>query len=99
MVVLGLNFVPDPTDVENLLASLSSGEICLEDFVAFCAERSLESNPRNERSAAEFLAFAEGQALAWLRVPAGEAGISIVRTLVGWALKVRLSSLTTSGST
>jgi hypothetical protein len=84
-VVLGLNFVPDAIDVENLRASLSAGELTREDFLEFCAGRRLEPDVRNERSASEFLAFANGQALAWLHLPAEETGLEMARTLVAWA--------------
>lgn len=84
-VVLGLNFIPDVLDVQNLRTALKSGEHAIEDFTAFCTERGLDPEPGNERSASEFLAFAEGQAIAWLHLPAEEAGLNMARTLVAWA--------------
>lgn len=84
-VVLGLSFVPDSVDVQNLRNALQQGEVRQEEFRAFCLERGLESEAGNERSAAEFLAYVEGQALAWLHLPAEEGGLSMARTMVAWA--------------
>jgi len=84
-VVLGLNFVPGAEDVQSLDGALATGEFRQEDFMAFCTERGLEPDPRHEQSAAEFLAFTQGQALAWVHLPAEEAGLTMARTLIAWA--------------
>ncbi len=84
-VVLGLNFVPDGVDVQNLRTALHDGALRHEEFLAFCAKGGLEPEPENERSAAGFLAYSEGQALAWLHLPAEEAGLNMARTMVAWA--------------
>jgi len=84
-VVLGLNFIPGAEDVQSLGASLATGELRQEDFMEFCTERGLEPDPHKEQSAAEFLAFSQGQALAWLHLPAEADGLTMARTLVTWA--------------
>jgi hypothetical protein len=84
-VVLGLSFVPEQYDVEELKRAVEATEVRLEDFQAFCKRRGLPSDPQNTRSAAEFLAFAQGQRLAWLHLPAESAGLEMARTLTRWA--------------
>ena len=86
-VVLGLNFIPDATDVQSLRDSLNEDETLVAKFLKFCAIRGLEPISDNERSASEFLAFAEGQAVAWLHLPAEEPGLEMARTLVEWAAR------------
>lgn len=84
-VVLGLNSFPDPIDVQNLRDALSTGEARAAEFFEFCSEQGLEQNPENERSAYEYLGFAQGRPLAWLHIPAAETGLEMVRTIIGWA--------------
>ena len=85
--VLGLSFIPDRIDVQNLHTSITKSELGAEEFLAYCAESSLEPNTDNERSAAAFLAYAEGQRIAWLHLPAEESGLEMARILVGWAAR------------
>jgi hypothetical protein len=89
-VVLGLNFLPDPIDVQDLLKSLNRNELRIEEFLAFCADRGLEPSTENERAAAEFLACAAGQAIAWLHLPADKSGLNMAQTLVLWAAQNRM---------
>ena len=84
-VVLGLSFVADEQDVEELARDLSNGDVELTDFERFCQERQLAADPTVPRSAAEFLASNRGQAVAWLHLPAELAGLEMARTLASWA--------------
>lgn len=84
-VVLGLSLVPEELDVQNLQASLGSGEQALDEFNSFCAQRGLQPDLTSELSAAEFLAYVEGQALAWLHLPEEDEGLNMARALVAWA--------------
>lgn len=84
-IVLGLNLVPDELHVQDLRASLDNGDQTLDEFNSFCAQRGLEPSPSSERSAAEFLAYVEGQRLAWLHLPEEDEGLNMARALVAWA--------------
>lgn len=84
-VVLGLNFVPDEQDVEQLKRAVEANEVKPEDFQSFCERRGLQPTPEDTRSAAEFLAFTRGQSLAWLHLPAEPSGLAMARTIVRWA--------------
>ena len=84
-VVLGLNFVPDEQDVEQLKRALETEEVKSEDFHSFCETRGLRPNPEDTRSAAEFPVFARGQRLAWLHLPAEPSGLAMAKTIVRWA--------------
>lgn len=84
-VVLGLDFVPDRTDVHNLRASLGRQEFSMKDFENFCLAHQLASSSTDAMSASRFLAFVRGQPLAWLHVPAGAEGFKIARQLLRWA--------------
>jgi hypothetical protein len=86
-IVLGLNFVPDIADVDALRAAVASGELRREDFALFCEERGLDFSLDDAQSAAAFLAYAKGQPLAWLHVPAEPAGLRMASALAGWALR------------
>lgn len=86
-VVLGLNFVPDEQDVEQLKHAVDMEEVGPDDFQNFCERRGLQPTPEDKRSAAEFLAFVHGQALVWLHLPAESSGLAMAKTLTRWALK------------
>ena len=84
-VVLGLNFVPDEQDVEQLKRALELEEVKPEDFQNFCERRGLRPTPEDPRSAAEFLVFIRGQSLAWLHFPAEPTGLAMAQTITRWA--------------
>lgn len=84
-VVLGLNFVPDEQDVEQLKRAVETNEVKPEDFQSFCKGRGLRPNPEDMKSAAEFLVFARGQSLAWLHLPAESSGLAMAKMIVSWA--------------
>jgi hypothetical protein len=84
-VVLGLNFVPDEQDVDQLKMAVEVGEVTLVDFKNFCERRGLRPSPEDTRSAAEFLVFMRGQPLAWLHLPAEPRGLAMARTITRWA--------------
>lgn len=83
-VVLGLNSFPDLIDVQNLRDALSTGETREAEFFEFCSQQGLEQTPESERSAYEYLGFAQGRSLAWLHIPAAETGLEMVQTIIGW---------------
>jgi hypothetical protein len=85
VVVLGLNFVPDEQDVEQLKRALDTEEVKPEEFQSFCEGRGLRSTPEDIRTAAEFLVFLQGQSLAWLHFPAEPSGLVMAKTLTRWA--------------
>ncbi len=89
-VVLGLSFVPDETDVRNVLSSFEAGESSEESFISFCAAHALPADPKSASSAAMFLAYIEGQPLAWLHLPVGQEGLSMCQRLCAWASRERL---------
>lgn len=84
-VVLGLSFVPEAIDVENLKAALLEGELDEEEFQSFCAQESLLNDPTHAESAARFLALSFGQPLAWLHFPHTPSGAAMCRRVVQWA--------------
>ena len=84
-VVLGLNFVPDQQDVEQLGRAVELGEVKAEDFHYFCITRGLPPDQEDTRSAAEFLVFIRGQSLAWLHLPAEPVGLEMAKTITRWA--------------
>jgi len=86
-VVLGLNFVPDAADMRNLQLSLTEGEFCQAEFEQFCATRGLSADTNDNISAAEFLAHAVGQPLAWLHLPESREGLHMAHLVLGWAEK------------
>lgn len=84
-VVLGLNFIPDATDITNLEISISQGEVTTQAFQEFCAKHNLLHDRYDPLSAGRFLATAFGQPLAWLHFPAGAEGLEMARQLFTWA--------------
>jgi hypothetical protein len=89
-VVLGLNFVPDKSDVENLQLALAAGEVTLHEFKRYCAKQQLEPAINSTSSAAAFLAYANGQPLAWCHFPAGPEGYPMARLTLQWAGSMNL---------
>lgn len=84
-IVLGLSFVPDHTDVENLDLGLQSGEFSLSEFTGFCRLHELKPLPSDDLSAARFLAHVWGQPLAWLHLPDDGAGYAMAVKIFRWA--------------
>jgi|APTNR8051073442_1049403.scaffolds.fasta_scaffold31474_3 hypothetical protein len=84
-VVLGLSFVPDEHDVGTLKRALEEGEVEADEFRSFCQNRGLPSDAEDTQSAAEFVAFTQGQPLAWLHLPAESGGLAMARKLTRWA--------------
>ncbi len=84
-VVLGLNFIPDAIDIQNLDAELSAGEVNMNEFRQFCLQEHLSPDPQDKASAACFRAFRFGQPLAWLHFPAGPEGLPMAKQVLAWA--------------
>lgn len=84
-VVLGLSFLPDRTDVENLRHAFSAGETTPEAFMNFCSQHALDEDFNSEPSAAKFLAYLWGQPLAWLHFPANSSGRQMAEAVSLWA--------------
>jgi hypothetical protein len=68
-IYLGLNSIPDWTDIENLRLALASNELTIEDFSKFCSIHSLPPSPRHADSANKFLEYSLGRRLAWIHLP------------------------------
>lgn len=83
--ILGLSFLSDETDIQNLAIMLANGESSKHEFEEFCASQALPADPRNATSAAHFLAFTEGQALAWLHFPSSAVGQDMATSVSKWA--------------
>ncbi|MGP4846339.1 hypothetical protein ACTXGQ_19620 [Marinobacter sp. 1Y8] len=86
-IFLGLSFVPEKIDSENLSLSFRLGELAVEDFEVFCRFRGFEPNLQNHESAARFLEFEYGRPVAWLHLPYNNRGIRILNKLMSWAVK------------
>lgn len=86
-IFLGLNFVPDKTDSENLLLALNNRELDLGDFHAFCKAWQLAPSTGNYESAARFLEFQYGRPLAWLHLPHDQRGLVALNKLLAWAVE------------
>ena len=84
-VVLGLNFVPGPTDVENVRLILQNGESTKPEFEHFCQAHGLPPELNNELSSARFLIYLWGQPLAWLHLPEEAEGRKAVLAVYRWA--------------
>lgn len=84
-IVLGLNFVPGPTDVLLLEAKIKAGEVSEHEFQQFCGSHRLAPDVTDPKSAAHFMVFAEGQSLAWLHFPASGDGEVMARFVHRWA--------------
>lgn len=85
-VVLGLNFVPGEIDVELLARSFETRESSLLEFEQFCRNEGLPSEAANPQSAAHFLAFCEGQPLAWLHLPEASTSRDMALRIHRWAV-------------
>jgi hypothetical protein len=84
-VVLGVDFVPDEQDVEQIKHAFEMEEVEPAAFQDFCERRGLPPTPDATRSAAEFLVFIRGQSLVWLHLPAEPSGLAMAKTLWRWA--------------
>lgn len=84
-VVLGLSFTPDETDTKNLGLVFAENPSLELTFEKFCREQALPSEPSNTTSAASFIAFSEGQPLAWLHFPVEHVGKGMALSLYHWA--------------
>lgn len=96
-VVLGLNFIPDATDITNLEISISSGEVTTQAFQEFCAKNNLLHDRNDSLSAGRFLAYAFGQPLAWLHFPACAEGLVMARQIFAWASSRRFLVVAAQG--
>jgi hypothetical protein len=96
-VVLGLNFIPDATDITTLDISISRGEVTTQDFQKFCAEHNLAQDRNDPLSSGRFLAYAFGQPLAWLHFPAGAEGLEMARQMFAWASSRRFIVVAAQG--
>jgi hypothetical protein len=89
-VVLGLSFAPDESDVLSLQLALAAGEVTPDEFKRYCAQQQLEPAINSTSSAASFLAYANGQPLAWCHFPAGPDGYPMARLTLQWAGSMNL---------
>jgi hypothetical protein len=87
-VVLGLNFVPGEVDISLLASKLAAGETSEPEFKQFCQLQGLPSDVGNQKSAAHFIAFVEGQRLAWLHFPESSRGKDMALLVQRWATRV-----------
>lgn len=83
-VVLGLNFSPQESHVENLLLAVNENEVSTEDFSSFCLRKHIPNSMNNMNSAALFLDFEYGRPLAWLHIPYNETGLKILQDVMEW---------------
>lgn len=70
-VYLGLDDIPDQTDIENLRLAIEAGELAVEDFKRFCKAYSLPPNLESAESSCKFLEYSLGRRLAWIHLPQG----------------------------
>lgn len=84
-IVLGLSEIPDKAHVDTLTISLDRGELALEDFERYCRDNSLNSDVYSMESAARFLEYQYGRALAWVHLAASQAGLKIGERINSWA--------------
>jgi len=54
-IVLGISFIPDGTDVENLKIGLSENELTISSFNRYCKAKKISNNINNQESASLFL--------------------------------------------
>jgi hypothetical protein len=84
-VVLGLSSLGDETDPVNLRRLFEACASQREVFLSFCREEGLTPSTQNQGAACRYLAYVNGQALAWLHFPAADPGPDMARTLLKWA--------------
>lgn len=68
-VYLGLNAIPDQTDIVNLRLAIEAGELAADDFKGFCSTHSLPPSLDSADSACGFLEYSLGRRLAWIHLP------------------------------
>jgi hypothetical protein len=68
-VFLGLNNIPDHTDIENLRLALLDGDVTNEDFIEFCVKNNLTPEITDANSSCKFLEFSFARPLAWIHIP------------------------------
>ncbi len=71
-VFIGLSYVPDPIDCQNLKTDIREGVVSKKAFADFCNLNGLQCSMDDERSAASFLEFVNGRPLAWVHIPDDE---------------------------
>ncbi|WP_133001232.1 hypothetical protein [Luteimonas arsenica] len=86
-IVLGLNYVPSDTYVRNLASAFEDSASLAVQFSSFCQDRGLPTEKECPKSAAHFLAFWEGQPLAWLHFPSAPEGREMAIRVHEWAEK------------
>lgn len=84
-IVLGLAFLPDDADVENVRMAMRDGECTHREFADFCAGQGLVPDVTDPFSAFRYSAYERGQLLAWLHFPETEAGLQMARKVLHWA--------------
>jgi hypothetical protein len=84
-IVLGLSWVPDFTDSENLQLAFAQGELSESEFLAFCAAHDLLCDAGSNESAACFLSHKYGQPVAWVHLPASPDGLAFGQRVLQWA--------------
>ncbi|WP_265284925.1 hypothetical protein [Verminephrobacter aporrectodeae] len=68
-VFIGLSKIPSERHCEILEWSIQSGELTEDSFKEFCLSRGLPDSMQSKESAANFLEYMEGRALAWIHLP------------------------------
>ncbi|WP_265705498.1 hypothetical protein [Verminephrobacter aporrectodeae] len=68
-VFLGLSAIPEETHCESLKLAIQSGELTEDSFKEFCLSHGLPDSMQSKESAAKFLEYLEGRALAWIHLP------------------------------
>lgn len=68
-VYLGLDDIPDQTDIENLRLAIEAGDLAVEAFKNFCKAHSLPPSLVSAESSCKFLEYSLGRRIAWIHVP------------------------------
>jgi hypothetical protein len=83
----GLSYIPNIADVHNLKSAINACEINQEDFLEYCVNQKIHPDLLNETSAALYLEYLYGRALAWLHIPCNQMAKTHYFILVEWAKK------------
>lgn len=84
-VFIGLSFIPSTTDTTNLLHALNESELKIGDFERYCKLNNCEPSVSVHTSAAKYLEFSYGRALAWLHIPHSSEGLVVLNRIMQWA--------------
>lgn len=86
-IIVGLSFLPDSTDVENLKICLAEKELDIFQFKSYCSKNNLSNDLNNAESAALFLEYEYGRPLAWIHIPTDVCLEETIQKIKNWAKK------------